>query len=82
MSRGRGIGGIVLAVLLTVFGQARADEAASIPDVELKAIQSLVEKLVRLGLPDTAGGEYFVGPAFVQQRFDPDKEEPVVPTHY
>ena len=42
-------------------------------------MESLVDKLVRLGLPDAAGGEYFVGQAYVQQQFDPAKDAPIVP---
>lgn len=71
---------LTLFVALSV--RANAVEVVSIPADERTAILSLVNDLVRLGLPDTAGGEYFVGPAYVQQQFDPEKEQPVVPTHY
>lgn len=72
----------IVAIYVALAGQVRAEEVAAIPADEHKAMVSLVDELVRLGLPDTAGGEYFVGPAYVQQQFDPAKEEPVVPFQY
>ena len=69
-------------IVLTIPSLANAAEVVPIPADERKAILTLVNDLVRLGLPDTADSEYFVGPAFVQQQFDPAKEEPIVPVHF
>jgi hypothetical protein len=75
--------GVALVVLSFALAPAvQGVEVEKIPPGERKAIGALVEKLVELGLPDTAGGEYFVGPAYVQQTFDPGREVPIVPTRY
>lgn len=72
----------VLAVLLTSLGGVHAEDKVVVPAGEREKIVALVDELVELGLPDTAGGEYFVGRALVQQQLDPEKESPVLPMQY
>lgn len=78
----RSIRWLCLALAIGVVSRADGDDSVAIPAEQSQAMRALVDELVRLGLPDTAGAEYFVGPAYVQQQLDPAKEEPVVPMRY
>jgi hypothetical protein len=71
-----------MALAIGVVSRVDGDEAAAIPADQSQAMRTLVDELVRLGLPDTAGAKYFVGPAYVQQQLDPAQEEPVLPMRY
>lgn len=78
-SRRRVESAFLVAALVFAGGSLRADD--TLPKSERDAIQSLVEKLVAIGLPDSKGGKYFVGPIAVEQRLDPTKDSPVLPMH-
>src|SRR3954462_182123 len=71
-----------LVLLIFIHSGVVARAANTLPDDERKAITSLVEKLVSIGLPDTKGGSYFVGRAIVKQRLDPAANSAVLPMQY
>lgn len=57
-------------------------DGIGLPTDERRAIDQLVDKLFANGLPDTKGAKYFVGPARVTQRFDPDLTQPLLPMEF
>ncbi|MCO6043843.1 hypothetical protein NG895_07975 [Aeoliella sp. ICT_H6.2] len=74
--------GLLAAVFLSLSSGVQAEHGVAIPAAEREKIVSLVDELVALGMPDVAGGEYFVGPAYVQQQLDPATESTAVPMQY
>ncbi|MEX2092619.1 MAG: hypothetical protein WD971_08065, partial [Pirellulales bacterium] len=59
-----------------------AENEITLPVNERQVINALVGKIFAIGMPDTRGGKYYVGPARVTQRFDPDATSPVLPMEY
>ncbi|MBI3828936.1 MAG: hypothetical protein HY291_05440 [Planctomycetes bacterium] len=59
-----------------------AETVTGLPEEEFKAMELLVEKVVGLGMPDAKGAVFYAGEASISQKFDPDRDEPVLPMRY